>query len=122
MDRSKITKVCTATLLICVCGFAFVDVFRGPKSSLLGFEESRQQQFDNFAVGASKSGLLATFGNPRSVSPQFCRAIERRKADMAPDELSQCVEFVTFSNGANWFYCFGIDESGTVVLKSQGHS
>ena len=97
-------------------------VVRGPRSVLLGYDYSRQQTFDEMEIGESKKVLLEHFGEPWSTESYFSRAIGYRESDFSAADLGKCVEFVTWINGGNWFYCFGIDENGKIVVKADGHS
>ena len=97
-------------------------VLRGPRSVLIGFDYSMQNTFDSTKVGTHESKLHEQFGEPWSSEPYFSRAISYRESDFAADDLDACAKFVTWMNGGNWFYCFGIDENGKIVLKADGHS
>lgn len=120
LPRSCLPVFITALL---IAGYlAYVYVLPGPQSPLMGFDRSTQAAFDEFAVGESKMRLLKVFGEPCSVESCFFREIGYRKSEFTAEDLAKCVEYVTFNNGGNWFYCFGIDENGRVVLKADGHS
>jgi hypothetical protein len=95
---------------------------RGPCSVLMGFDYSMQRAFNEIEMGEPKKRLYELFGDPWSTEPDFSPAIAYRESDFTPEKLSQCIEFVTWVNGGNWFYCFGIDENGKIVLKADGHS
>ena len=116
--RSLLLVVAAASILIVPMEF----ILRGPRSVLLGYDSSMQLAFDDIEIGESKTRLLELFGEPRSTESHFSREIRYRESDFATDDLIRCVEFVTWKNGGNWFYCFGIDEIGTIVLKADGHS
>ena len=94
----------------------------GPRSPLMGFKRSMQRTYDEIEAGEPKTKLVDLFGEPWSTESDFSRAIDYRQSDFSTEELSRCVEFVTWMNGGNWFYCFGIDENDKIVLKADGHS
>lgn len=116
-----------STLFI-VVAFAVVVIVpaeflsRGPRSVLMGFDRSLQNAFDNVEIGTHESKLHEQFGEPWSTKTHFSRAISFRESDFTVDDLDTCAKFVTWINGGNWFYCFGVDENGKVVLKAEGHS
>ena len=115
----------TLFLLVAVSAVLIVPlemILRGPRSVLLGFDDSMQRKFVDIEVGESKSELELLFGDPWSTENYFSRTIDYRKSDFNSDQLSKCVEYVTWVNGGNWFYCFGIDKDGKIVLKAEGHS
>ena len=123
--KMRLPKSClllTATAFVVVGYLAYVYVLPGAKSPLMGYDHSRQRTFDEFEIGEPKSRLLELFGEPRSIETYFSREIAYRESDFAAEDLTKCVEYVTFDNGGNWFYCFGIDENGKTVLKADGHS
>ena len=122
MQFSKSCLLVLAAALLIMSYLAYVYVLPGPKSPLMGFDRSMQTTFDEFPVGESKTRLLEVFGEPRSAESYFSREIGYRESDFITEDLTKCVEFVTFDNGGNWFYCFGIDENGRIVLKADGHS
>ena len=88
----------------------------------MGYDHSRQKIFDEVEIGESRNRLLELFGEPRSIEANYADEIGYRQSDFSPAELAKCVEYVTFINGSNWYYCFGIDEKGKTVLKADGHS
>ena len=102
--------------------FPLEFVLRGPRSVLMGYDYSMQQAFDQIKIGESKQQLYERFGDPWASESNFPRAIGDRESDFTTTELGKCVEYVTWINGGNWFYCFGIDENGKIVLKADGHS
>jgi hypothetical protein len=116
-----------STLLIVVAISAIIIVpvefvLRGPRSVLMGFDRSMQRTFDEIELGTHEFELREQFGEPLSTENYFSRAISYRESDFSANELSGCKTFVTWINGGNWFYCFGIDENGKIVLKADGHS
>lgn len=121
MQLPKSTILVAVAFLVVGC-IAYVYVFPGPKSPLLGYDQSLQRTFDELSVGDPKTRLLELLGEPVSVESFFARGIAYRESEFAAQDLAKCVEFVTFCNGGNWFYCFGIDENGKTVLKAEGHS
>ena len=122
MQLPKSCLLLSAATFLIVGYIAYVYVLPGAKSPLMGYDKSLQRAFDEFVVGEHKTRLLELFGEPRSVESYFSREIAYRESDFSAEDLSKCVEYVTFNNGGNWFYCFGIDENGKTVLKADGHS
>jgi hypothetical protein len=115
------------TLLLIVATIAVLIVpleivLRGPRSVLMGFDRSMQRTYDQIEIGESYTQLHEFFGEPRSTESYFSPAIAYRESEFSPTDLSKCVKFVTWNNGGNWFYCFGIDENGKIVLKADGNS
>ena len=120
-------RVRIRTLLMTVAAIAFLIVplefvLRGPRSVLLGYDYSKQQIFEQIEIGESKQKLHEYFGEPWTTESSFSRAIGYRKSEFSSTDFEKCVEYVTWKNGGNWFYCFGIDENGNIVLKADGHS
>ena len=122
MQLPKSCLISFAALFVVFGHVVYVYVLPGPKSPLMGYDKSLQKTFDEFVVGDPKSRLLELFGEPISVESYFSRAIAYRESDFAAKDRARCVEYLTFNNGGNWFYCFGIDKNGKTVLKADGHS
>jgi len=123
--KTQLPKSCllSAAAAFLVVGYlAYVYVVPGPKSPLMGYDPSMQKTFDELVLGEPKTQLLELFGEPCSVASYFSREVAYRESNFAAADLAKCVEYVTFNNGFNWFYCFGIDENGKTVLKADGHS
>lgn len=115
----------TLLFAVAIAGIMIVPIeflLRGPRSVLLGFDRSMQSAFEKIEIGTHESNLRETFGEPQSSEPFFSRAINYRESEFSADELKKCTKFLTWLNGGNWFYCFGIDENGNIVLKADGHS
>ena len=114
-------------LLFAIAAIAILIVpvefmLRGPRSVLLGYDHSMQTAFEQTKVGESKQELLERFGEPWSTETWFSRTIGYRESDFSSADLEKCVQYVTWINGGNWFYCFGFDENDRIVLKADGHS
>lgn len=88
----------------------------------MGFKKQRQAEYNQIKVGDTKQSAFDRLGEPRTVEPYFSRPISYCEHDFPPADVAKCVEFITWANGGNWFYCIGVDEEGTVILKAQGHS
>ena len=121
----KIPKSCllsAAAAFVVVVYFTCVYVLPGPKSPLMGYDQAKQKMFDEIVIGDTKAYLLKLFGEPRSIESSFPREIAYRESDFSTESRAKCVEYVTYRNGSNWFYIFGIDENYKIVLKADGHS
>ena len=81
----------TLFLLVAVSAVLIVPlemILRGPRSVLLGFDDSMQRKFVDIEVGESKSELELLFGDPWSTENYFSRTIDYRKSDFNSDQLS----------------------------------
>ena len=121
MKPSK-TLLTFAVITIIVGYLSYIYILPGPKSPLMGYQYSQQQTFSAIEIGASKTQLLKLLGEPLHIQKNFSREIMHQKSNFTSEHLAQCIEYITFNNGGNWFYCFGIDKNGIVILKADGHS
>ena len=118
-------RLSTLLIVVAIAAIMIVPVefvLRGPRSVLMGFDRSMQRAFDAIKLGTDESELHKRFGEPWSSETYFSRAISYRESEFSANEIDGCKAFVTWINGGNWFYCFGIDENGKIVLKADGHS
>jgi hypothetical protein len=118
-------RLSTLLIVVAIAAIMIVPVelvLRGPRSVLMGFDRSMQRTFDDIKLGTHETKLHEQFGEPWSSETYFSRAISYRESDFATSEIDDCKIFVTWINGSNWFYCFGIDENGKIILKADGHS
>ena len=109
-----------------VAAIAILIVFvpaglRHARSVLLGYEYSMQQNFDELEVGDALQTARKHFGEPWAIEPAFPRVIGYRESEFSPADLGNCIEFFTWDNGINCYYCLGIDENGKIVLKVRGN-
>lgn len=115
------------TLLIVMTAIAVlvvltVEILRGPRSVLLGFDRAMQSRFESIKTGDSKEKAIEQLGVPMSVATHFPLEIGYQKNQIPSSQLNQCVEFMTWRNGVNWYYCVGIGPLGTIIVKAEGHS
>ena len=114
------------TLMMTVAAIAILIVFvpvglRQARSVLLGYDYSMQRNFDELEVGDSLQTAHKHFGEPWAIETAFPRIIGYRESDFPAADLGHCIEFVTWNNGINCYYCLGIDENGKIVLKVRGN-
>jgi len=118
-------KVTIGILLaaLALLGFTVMEVFRGPRSVLAGFDRGVHARYEKISEGESKNLVVDTLGEPRAKSDEF-NLPQRHGFEHIFDaaESSSAVEYYQWINGMNWYYCIGFDSSGAVVIKGQGHS
>ncbi len=89
---------------------------------MLSFDTGMQRNYEKVAVGAQAGSAFELLGEPFESTDQFSRALNSYRSNFPAAELQKCTEFHCWQNGANWFYCIGIDCRGNIVLKAEGHS
>ena len=81
-----------------------------------------QHAFDRIELNCDKQAAIDLLGPEYSVSPYFSRALSGYESSLSQSAMSESIEFLTWRNGGNWFYCIGVDADGRITLKSDGHS
>jgi hypothetical protein len=89
---------------------------------MMGFDNNMQRAFDHIEIQSNKQTAIDTLGPEYTISSNFSRALSGYESSLPQSALSASVEFLTWRNGGNWFYCVGIDADGNITLKSDGHS
>ena len=108
---------------VALVGIAVIEISRGPRSLIAGFDRGMQARYEKIAVGESKQAAVDALGEARAVSDVFNlpqRHGFERFFDAA--ESSSAVEYYQWINGMNWYYCIGFNSDGVVVIKGEGHS
>lgn len=102
---------------------AVMEVVRGPRSFLAGFDRGRHARYEAISNGDGKISVVKALGEPRARSDEFSLP-QRHGFESLFDaaEKSRAVEYYQWVNGINWYYCIGFDAAGTVVVKGEGHS
>lgn len=100
-----------------------MEVLRGPRSFIAGFDRGMHANYEKIASGETKKSVVDALGEPRAKTDEF-NLPQRHGFEHHFDaaERSSAVEFYQWVNGMNWYYCIGFDSSGTVVIKGEGHS
>lgn len=102
---------------------AVMEVLRGPRSFLAGYDRGMNARYEKISEGESKRSVFDALGEPRAKSDEFDLPQKHgfeHLFDAA--EESRAVEYFQWINGNNWFYCIGFDSDGNVVIKGAGHS
>ena len=89
---------------------------------MIGFDRDMQHAFDRIELNCDKQAAIDLLGPEYSVSPYFSRALSGYESSLSQSAMSESIEFLTWRNGGNWFYCIGVDADGGITLKSDGHS
>jgi len=118
-------SITAAAILIsaAIIGMGIYEIIRVPRSFFAGFDRSLQRNYEQVALGSSKGSAIDSLGEPHAESETF--SLPQKQGfehyfDAA--ERSNAVEYVLWINGMNWYYCIGFDESGSAVIKGEGHS
>jgi hypothetical protein len=120
--KRKITIGILLTTVVLV-GFAALEVFRGPRSFVAGFDRGMHARYERISLGASQKLVVDALGEPRAKSDEFNLPQRHGFEDLFDAaEKSQAVEYYQWTNGVNWYYCIGFDSAGMVVVKGEGHS
>lgn len=108
---------------LALMAFAAIELFRGPRSFLAGFDRSLHTRYEEISNGLNKRRVVEALGEPRSRSDEF-NLPQRQGFEPLFDaaKKSSAVEYYLWINGPNWYYCIGFDAAGTVVFKGEGHS
>jgi hypothetical protein len=108
---------------VILVALAVMEVFRGPRSFLAGFDRGMHARYDKISEGESKRLVFDALGEPRAKSDEF-NLPQRHGFEHLFDaaEESSAVEYYQWINGMNWYYCIGFDSNGVVVIKEEGHS
>ena len=118
-------RLSTLFAIVAVSAFAIAVValvLPGPRSVLMGYELSRQRAYEQIETGNPIEYAIKLLGEPRSRESYFSRELTGYENEIPIADLEKCVEFLTWNNGGNWFYCVGVDKNGIIVLKADGHS
>ena len=104
-------------------GLAVMEIRRGPRSFLAGFDRGMHARYEGIPEGVGKSLVFAALGEPSAKSDEF-KLPQRQGFEHLFDaaEKTSAVEYYQWINGTNWFYCIGFDSNGIVVIKGDGHS
>lgn len=105
---------------VLVAGVAIV--LPGPRSIWMGYKPQRHRQYQKIQIGQNIQSAIDLLGEPISRETYFSRQLSAFKEDVPTVELAKCVEFLTWNNGGNWFYCVGIDQDDKITIKIDGHS
>ena len=120
--KRKVTIGISLAALVLV-GFAVMEIFRGPRSFLAGFDRGMHARYEKIYEGQSKRFVVDTLGEPQTKTDEF-NLPQRHGFEHLFDaaESSPAVEYYQWINGMNWYYCIGFDSSGAVVIKGEGSS
>lgn len=122
------TTKCKVTIWISLAavmlvGLAVMEVFRGPRSFLAGFDRGMHARYEKISEGETRRLVFNALGEPRAKSDEF-NLPQRHGFEHLFDAAvkSPAVEYYQWINGMNWYYCIGFDSNGIVVIKGEGHS
>ena len=120
--RRKVTVGITL-IAFALIGFGVMDILRGPRSVLAGFDRGMQARYEKIQAGESKQAVVAALGEPWVESDSFNLPQRQGFEDLFDTaEQSSAVKYYQWINGMNWYYCIGFNSSGEVVVKGEGHS
>ena len=108
---------------VVLAGFAVTEVLRGPRSFIAGFDRGMHANYEKIPMGETKKSVVDALGEPWAKTDEF-NLPQRHGFEhhFEAAERSSAVEYYQWINGMNWYYCFGFDSSGAVVIKGEGHS
>jgi hypothetical protein len=109
--------------VVALVGLAVMEVIRGARSFLAGFDHGMHANYEKISKAESKRLVFDALGEPRAKSDGF-NLPQRHGFEQLFDaaEKTPAVEYYQWINGMNWYYCIGFDSDGIVVLKGEGHS
>lgn len=120
--RRKIT-IGMLLAAVVLAGLAVMEVLRGPRGFLAGFDRGMHARYEKVSRGEAKQRVVDVLGEPRAKSVEF--NLPQRQGFGHFFEAagsSSAVEYYQWINGINWYYCIGFDATGAVVIKGEGHS
>lgn len=122
ITRRRVTVGIAITAIVLV-GFAAMEICRGSRSFLAGFDREMQARYEEIQVGENKQATIDALGPPRAESDVF-NLPQRHGFEHFFDvaERSSAVKYYQWINGVNWYYCIGFNSAGEVVIKGEGHS
>ncbi len=123
MTTKRKVTIAISLAAVALVGGAVIEVFRGPRSFLAGFDRGMHARYEKICEGESKKLVVDALGEPRAKSNEF-NLPQRHGFEHLFDaaKKSPAVEYYQWINGMNWYYCIGFDSTGRVVIKGEGHS
>jgi hypothetical protein len=123
MTTKRRVTIWISLAAVTLVALAVIEVFRGPRSFLAGFDRGMHARYGKISRGESKDLVFDALGEPRAKSDEF-NLPQRHGFEhlINAAEESPAVEYYQWINGMNWYYCIGFDSDGIVVIKGEGHS